>query len=420
MTPPATATRPAASAPTASNAAETAAQAASIRRDWMLLAAATIAFGIGFGINSGAAQNYAVQALGLSRVDLSRLESMREIPGLLTAAMIGLAGLVTALTAPRLASLALAFVAVGIACIGQAGSFWPLVACNICWSIGLHTWLTVQPSLTLSLSRAGHHGHGLGLMMRYQSVAIMLGLAFVLLSARVRLGYPLTFLAAGVVIAAGCFLVARIPAFRGGEVRQHLVFRPAYWRYYGLMLLDGGRRQVVQTFALLILIKEFGVGLGTVAMLQLFNNALTMFAAPVVGRWTDRLGERRVLSCYYSLVVVVFFGYTQIGGLANAWGWRPEWLFYGLFAVDNLLFTASVGIQTYIRHTAPPEELSPSLAMGLTWNHVAAVTVPLIAGQIWAHFGYAVIFRCGILLALASVAMCLTLPRRPAHGVSGS
>lgn len=419
MTPPATASRPAASPPSSvPSAAETAAQDAALRRDWLLLAAATVAFGVGFGINSGAAQNFAVQALSLSRVDLSRLESMREIPGLLTAAMIGLAGLVAALTAPRLAALSLAFVAVGIACIGQAGSFWPLVACNICWSIGLHTWLTVQPSLTLSLSRAGHHGHGLGLMMRYQSVAIMLGLAFVLLSARVKLGYPITFLVAGLVIAAGCFLVARIPASRGGEVRQHLVFRTAYWRYYGLMLLDGGRRQVVQTFALLILIKEFGVGLGAVATLQLFNNALTMVAAPVVGRWTDRLGERRVLSTYYSLVVLIFFGYTQIGSISAAWGWRPEWIFYALFAVDNLLFTASVGIQTYIRHTAPPEELSPSLAMGLTWNHIAAVTVPLVAGQIWAHFGYAVIFRCGIVLALASVAMCLTLPRRSAHSVS--
>jgi predicted MFS family arabinose efflux permease len=393
-------------------AAETA--AASIQRDWLLLAAATVAFGIGFGINSGAAQNYAVQALNLTRVDLSRLESMREIPGLLTAVMVGLASMITVLTAPRLAALSLAFVAVGIACIGQAGSFWPLVACNLCWSVGLHIWLTVQPSLTLSLSREGHHGHGLGLMMRYQTLAVMVGLAFVLLGSRIKLGYPATFLAAGVAIAAGCFLVARIPASRGGEVRQHLVFRPEYWRYYGLMLLDGGRRQVVQTFALLILIKEFGVGLGAVATLQLFNNALTMWAAPMVGRWTDRLGERRVLGTYYCLVVVIFFGYTQINGLSSAWGLRPEWIFYALFAVDNLLFTASVGIQTYIRHVAPPEELAPSLAMGLTWNHIAAVSVPLIAGQIWATYGYAVIFRCGIVLALCSVAMCLTLPRRPA------
>jgi MFS family permease len=70
-----------------------------------------------------------------------------------------------------------------------------------------------------------------------------------------------------------------------------------------------------------------------------------------------------------------------------------------------------VGIQTYIRHTAPREELSPSLAMGLTWNHVAAVSVPLAAGLIWERYGYQQIFLCGIGLAVAAVVMCLTLPK---------
>jgi MFS family permease len=147
-----------------------------------------------------------------------------------------------------------------------------------------------------------------------------------------------------------------------------------------------------------------------VAVLLLVNNALTMLAAPVVGRWTDRLGERKVLTTYYALVAVIFFGYTRITHVAAASGISPEWLFYGLFAVDNLLFTASVGIQTYIRHTATPEDLSPSLAMGLTWNHVAAVSVPLVAGFIWERFGYQQIFLWGIGLAVLSSAMCLTLP----------
>jgi predicted MFS family arabinose efflux permease len=98
--------------------------------------------------------------------------------------------------------------------------------------------------------------------------------------------------------------------------------------------------------------------------------------------------------------------------LAEATHWPPQGIFFVIFAVDNLLFTASVGIQTYIRHIAPSEDLSASLAMGLTWNHVAAVTVPVAAGVIWATYGYERIFACGIVLALASVAMCMTLPKQ--------
>jgi predicted MFS family arabinose efflux permease len=176
---------------------------------------------------------------------------------------------------------------------------------------------------------------------------------------------------------------------------------------------------VVQTFAVLILMKEFHVPLKTVALLLFLNNALTMLAAPRVGRWTDRLGERRVLALYYALVALIFFVYTQIGALSRTTGVAPEWLFGGIFVVDNLLFTGSVGIQTYIRHSAPPEDLAPSLAMGLTWNHVAAVSVPLMAGLIWERFGYERIYLWGIGLALASLAMCLTLPRRKGEGVRG-
>lgn len=382
--------------------------AAGLEAEWRLLAGATIAFGLGFGINSGAAQNFAASFLGLPREQLALLESLREVPGLLTAAMMGV---VASLALPRLAAISLALVAAGFALIGQTRSYWPLVACNILWSIGLHIWLTVQPALTLTLAREGRHGHGLGLMSRYQAFAIIGGLLLVWALTPV-VGFGVTFLGAGAAVAAGCFFARRLTHGEGAAARQRLVFRFRYWRYYLLMLLDGGRRQVVMTFALLILIKEFGVEVRSVAFLLVVNGLLTMAAAPAVGRWTDRLGERTVLSAYYALVAVVFWGYTQISGAARALEWRPEWLFCLLFAVDNLLFTASVGIQTYIRHTAPPEELAPSLAMGLTWNHVAAVAVPLVAGHLWVRYGYATIFQAGIGLALASLAMCLLLPRR--------
>ena len=333
---------------------------------------------------------------------------MREIPGLLTA---GIIGILAAFAEPRLAAVALLVLGIGIGAQGQTRSFWPLVASNIFWSVGLHVWLTVQPSLTLTLAREGHHGHGLGMMNRYQSLAIMAGLLLVSLLAWLHAGYGVIFALGGLAIALGALFVARIPVERGGGLAQRLVFRPAYWRYYLLMLLDGGRRQVVQTFAVLILVKEFGVPIERIAALLFINNALTMAAYPVVGRWTDRWGERRVLAAYYALVMFTFFTYTRIDGWSQAWNVRPEYLFAVIFAVDNLLFTASIGIQTYIRHAAPRAELSPSLAMGLTWNHVAAVSVPLGAGWIWAQYGYERIFLCGIALAFVSLLVCATLPR---------
>lgn len=378
------------------------------RRDWLLLAAATVAFGLGFGINSGTSPSFAVEFLGLERSRLGLLEALREVPGLLTA---GIIGVLCFMAEPRLGVLALGLLGLGIAATGQVRSYWPLVACNVLWSTGLHVWLTVQPAMTLSLSRAGRHGYGLGLMSRYQALAIMAGLLAVRFLAR-PLGYGALFALGGAAVVVGCLFLWRIPNHRGGGLGLRLVLRPAYWRYYGLMLLDGGRRQVVLTFAVLILLKEFSVGIEVVAVLLLVNSGITMIAAPAVGRWTDIFGERRVLSAYYALVMAVFFAYTRITDVAALTGIAPAALFCVVFALDNLLFTASVGIQTYIRHTASREDLSPSLAMGLTWNHVAAVTVPLAAGVIWERYGYQRIFLCGMGLALGSLVMCQALPHR--------
>ncbi len=389
---------------------ETERQAAS-QRDWLMLALATVAFGFGFGINMGTVPSFGIDHLGLGRTQMSQLESFREVPGLCTAGMIGI---LAAFPESRLAAMALGLVGIGIGATGQAGGFWPLVLCNIVWSIGLHTWLTVQPALTLSLSSEGRHGFGLGLMNRYQSLAVIGGLLFVRFVAA-PMGYPWTFIVAGLACASGALFVRRIPLWRGGGIKMRLLFRRDYWRYYGLMLFDGGRRQVVQTFGVLILVREFNAPLWIVATMLIVNNSLTMLAAPVVGRWTDTIGERRVLTVYYSLVACVFFAYTQITAISHSMTWQPLLIFCVIFGIDNLLFTGSVGIQTYIRHTAPPEELSPSLAMGLTWNHIAAVSVPLVAGVIWQRFGYERIFACGIGLAFLSICMCLTLPRRVAH-----
>lgn len=369
------------------------------QRDWWLLAGATLAFSLGFGIYLGLFPTFASDHLGLAKAQLGVHESLREVPGLLSA---GIVGILAGLAEPRLALLALGITAAGIGLTGQADGFAALVACSMFWSIGLHIWLIVQPALTLALSPPGRHGWSLGMMARYGSVAILAGLLFVWLTGS-RIPYGAAFAAAGTLVAVGCIAAAAMTRGIGHGLRQRLLFRSRYRLYYLLMLLDGGRRVLIQTFVVLVLAREFGLTRGQVAAVMFAGNALTMLAAPAVGAWVDRYGERRVLSVYYALAVCVFIAYTQVGTAR---------LFCGIFLLDTLLFTGAVGIPTYARHLCPERELSATLAMGLTMNHVAAVSVPLVAGYLWATLGYRTIFWCGAALALVSLAGCAFLPRR--------
>ncbi|MBM3458801.1 MAG: hypothetical protein FJX77_09750, partial [Armatimonadetes bacterium] len=66
------------SAPALSEARDPAADR--LRRDWLLLAAATVAFGFGFGVNAGATPNFIAEHLGVAREQMGLLESLREVP----------------------------------------------------------------------------------------------------------------------------------------------------------------------------------------------------------------------------------------------------------------------------------------------------------------------------------------------------
>ena len=94
------------------------------------------------------------------------------------------------------------------------------------------------------------------------------------------------------------------------------------------------------------------------------------------------------------MVPGVFLGYALIDH-------RPS--LYALYCLDNLIFFGGIALTTYAHKIAPPDELKPTLSMGVTMNHVAAVAAPLIGGYAWLVFGYEIIFISGAILAFVSL-----------------
>jgi MFS family permease len=132
----------------------------------------------------------------------------------------------------------------------------------------------------------------------------------------------------------------------------------------------------------------------TTMFLVLINQTLITLAAPTMGRWVDKYGERAMLSASYIGLAFVFFGYAVVTH-------RPT--LYVLYCIDNVIFFGGIALTTYLHKLAPPEELKPSLAMGVTMNHFAAVASPLVGGLVWYHFGYEVIFFSGAIMAVISL-----------------
>ncbi len=133
---------------------------------------------------------------------------------------------------------------------------------------------------------------------------------------------------------------------------------------------------------------------------MIVNNLTNIFLAPRVGRLIDRIGERRVLVFCYSALIPVFIGYALI---------KEPPVLYVLYCLDNLFFLGSIGLTTYLHKIADPADVMPSLAMGVSVNHAAAVIVPVTGGFLWAKLGYPMTFFAGAVVVAISVLTVLRM-----------
>jgi aminopeptidase-like protein len=67
---------------------------------------------------------------------------------------------------------------------------------------------------------------------------------------------------------------------------------------------------------------------------------------------------------------------------------------------DNL---SGIALTTYLNKIAPPEDIKPTLAMGVSMNHIASVVAPLIGGIVWKTLDYSVVFLGGAAVAAVSL-----------------
>src|SRR5579872_62309 len=384
----------------------------SLRRDWTLFTALTFLFSFGFAVYSGVFQNFLRDVLHSGALQLGELESLREIPGLLAALT---AGTLVALAESRVAGLGLLITAIGIGLTGRMGHFAALIGMTVFWSVGFHLYASVSPAITLALARGREGGRHLGRMSAVGSIATLVGLGFAFGLAHVvgKLDYDLYFYIAGVAIFAAAVLCMRLSTHAAGAPRAPIILRREYSLYYLLTFLEGCRRQIFSIFASFALILVYHVPVQSMLLLQFINSIMIAVTAPRIGKVIDRAGERGPLTFYSIGLIAVFLGYATFQNVGAL---------YALFLIDNVLFSFGVGFTTYLHRIVRRNELTPCLAMGVTMNHIAAVTVPLGGAWLWQHYhNYQVPFWVGVAVAAISLVATRWLPREravpPMHAV---
>jgi hypothetical protein len=334
--------------------------------------------------------NFAVRVVGLNGDHVGIIQSVREIPGFLALLAVFVIMLINEY---RLSALSVLVLGIGVAATGLFPSFGGLLITTLVMSFGFHYYETTNQSLTLQYFEAKISPWVFG-KLRGLAAASNIGIGIFIYFIAPFLNFMELYLLLGALIAAtGIWGLFQNPSDQNIALQhKKMIFRKKYWLFYFLTFMAGARRQIFVAFAVYLLVKKFHFTVREVTILFVINNTINYFISPLIGRTIIRFGERVVLSMEYFSLIFIFLGYAFV---------ESRWLVAVLYIMDQVFFNFAIAIRTYFQKVADPGDIAPSMAMGFTINHIAAVILPAVGGFLWI-IDYRIPFICGAFMSMIS------------------
>ena len=376
------------------------------RRMLVYLVVSNFMLYFGFRVWQAMFNNFAVEEMGVGPASIGWIQALRELPGL----MGFLAGfLALFMSEVRIMALSVILLGIGTFMTGQTANIPFLLLSTVVMSFGFHFFYPSNNAVVLMAVEKQHTPRTLGQLRSLAAIAALAATGAVYLLAG-PWGYRRLFMVVGGLVAAGGLLLLPLSnAKEGLPPRRRVVLRRRYWLYYVLSFLMGSRRHIFTTFAIFLLVREYGISVQTTATLFLINSLVNTYVLQLVGKLVSRLGERLMLSVAFGILAFVFLGYAYVTYLP---------LLFILYVIDNVLFGFNLALVTYFQKIAvTPEEITSNLSVEQTINHVAAIVVPVLGGTVWQLFGSQAPFLAGIGIVLISLVLTQFI-RTPAERVA--
>lgn len=335
--------------------------------------------------------NFGVDTVGITGLEVGAIQSIREIPGFLSFLVIYI---LIFIKEQRLSALSLLTMGIGVLFTGLLPSFEGLLLTTFVMSVGFHYFETTSSSLILQNFNKVDSSIVFGKLRAVMSLtniavgAVIVGLSYVL-------PIEYNFLLIGIVTVAGSIylLINQPKVDETHEQHKKFFLRKKYWLYYVLNFLSGSRRQIFVVFAVFLLVDKYNFSVAEIAGLFIVNNIIGYFANPLIAKSINAFGERKVLSFEYIALIFIFYAYTQ---------WDFKWGVALLYILDHIFFNFSFGLKTYLQKIADPKDIAPSNAVGFAINHVAAVVIPFVGGVLWMS-NWQLPFYAGVGLSVFSL-----------------
>lgn len=374
-------------------------------KDLILFMAASAFIGVSQSIDASVFNNFLNDTFHITVSQRTILEFPREFPGFL---VVFVSGALLFLGDVRIASVANMLAALGLIGLGHLSSdFYVMMVWMTIYSLGTHLFMPMSNSIGMNLAEDGNTGKILGRINGLNTAAYLLtSLVTALIFKYIKVNYSIAFTAAALSYVAACFMILFMKPHKPKNKGKKLFLRKEYALFYWLNILYGARKQIFLTFGPWVLIKVFGQGVSTFAILGFFISGLGIVFKPVIGSMIDKRGERFVLAAEAVALIIICIGYafaenvSGILGIGNA----ALIIICSCYVIDQLLNAASIARATYLRKIAVvQEDVSPTLSMGLSIDHAVSMVVPWLGSLVWNAFGYQFVFILGAFIALGNL-----------------
>jgi nitrate/nitrite transporter NarK len=389
-------------------------------RDFLLFLVSGIFLGIAQSVDGSALTNYLKEHFGMLITQRAALEFPRELPGLLVVVVIGSLSFLGG--DARISVVANLVAAVGMFALGILPSQYALVVPVIfIYSMGLHIFMPLSGSIGMSFAEPQGMGKILGRLSAVGNIAVVFSSAALWVLFRyLRLSYTTAFTIGAGAFIASAILLSFIKLTRTVRIKKRYVYRKEYRLYYWLCMLNGARKQIFITFGPWVLVEVFKQSVSTMTMLFFIVAVIGIFVKPWVGHLIDKAGERFVLSSEAFLFFFTCLGYAFAEALFGRS--MAVYLIYACYVIDITLDSVFIARITYMKKIALlPEDVSPSLSLGTSIDHLVTIFLPILGGMAWYRGGpggYRYVFLGGAVIALLNFFSSRMIKIKQAAGYS--
>lgn len=396
------------------------------KKDLILFFVVIATVNLAIGFSDGLFSNYFKDVYNTNGFQRGLIEFPRELPGVIVFFLISAIAFLGDITIAMIAQAAAAF---GLIVLGLVTpSFGVMLFFLFIYSLGMHLYMPLNDSIAMSLSEKDQLGKRMGQVagIRFAFLTIAGLVVFFLFRFGVfsfQSNIKWTFIVAAAFYIVALLLLVKLKRdvgqMRTKREKPKFIFRKEYKFYYMLAVVFGVQKQVMIVFGPWVLIETLGQRVDTIVLLGIIASTCGMFLMPQIGKWIDRFGVKKLLYVDALSFIFVYLCYgvlTQFfntGALAKVG--LPVLLTCALFVIDRLSSQMGIIRTVYLKSIALSDaEVTPTLSLAMTMDHVVSILVGITGGVAWVTFGSQYIFYTVAALSLINLAVAILVkePRK--------